>query len=86
MSMEQGWEMHFLVIWEPQNPKFSLQLQTWWYLWETLYQANNLAELKSESPWLFWNLEALKYKNFDHCAGLPGAPILIIFIFCYIFC
>ena len=30
MSMEQGWEMHFPAIYKPQNPKFSVQLQTWW--------------------------------------------------------
>ena len=63
MSMEQGWEMHFSAILEPQNPKFSFQLQTWWVLWETLYQANNSPELRSQLPCFFWNLEALQVRT-----------------------
>ena len=41
MSMEQGWEMHFSDIWEPQSPNPKSESES------------ESEKPKSESPWLF---------------------------------
>ena len=68
--------MHFPAIWELQNTKFSLRLQTYWGLQEILYQANNSPELNWELPKLFrWGHPSL-YVTFSVCPSVRCTPYL----------
>ena len=48
MFMEQGWEMHFPVIWEPQNPRVKVRITMAFLKFERpgyLYQVGEIINL-----------------------------------------